>query len=225
MRDACSSKSFTAASPLGTLVLPCSMSQTAEVERPISAPISAKVRLQPSLSSDMRDAHVFIRPSLRQDVKLSQRLPVTAFRENTGMPKPPDMPNDLDTPGKRCKWWREYRKRTEDKKAFLQGKFAKSVKMSQGALSDFENGHSKGTENLHLICARLRLNAHYVEFGKGEPEAAYPQEPPNDPDPIPLSNAVIRQLSRLTPVELHYAESKLLTALQEIEKSRKRSGT
>jgi hypothetical protein len=219
--EACNATSFTAASPLGVLVLPCSMSQTAEVERPISTPISASVRSHLSRRSVMRDAHVLMQPSLRSGVNSSQRQNVTGFRENGGMPVPPDMPNDLDSPGKRCKWWRRYRQRTEDKSAFQQGNFAKTVKLSQGALSDFENGHSDATESLHLICARLRLNPYYVDTGKGEPEAAFPQEPPREPDQWPFKSVSLKRVTKLNSIELHYAESSLLSALQEIERSRK----
>lgn len=166
-----------------------------------------------------------MQPSLRSDVITSQRLGVTVFRENTGMPRPPEMPKDLDTPGKRCKWWRKYRQATEDRKAFQQGAFAKSIGMSQGALSDFENGHSEATEFLHLICARLRLNPHYVDNGKGEPESSFPQEPPKEDEQWPFSAVSIGRISKLNPIELHYAESRLLLAIQEIEKSRRSSGT
>lgn len=220
-----SSMSLTAASPLGVLVRPCSISQTADVDSPICAPISASVRSPCSLSSVMRDAQVLMQPSLRSDVNPSQRLTVTAFRENGGMPRPLDMPKDLSTPGKRCKWWRMYRQRTESKSKFQQGNFARSIGMKQGTLSDFENGHSDATAQLHLICAGLRLNAHYVQTGRGEPEASFPQEPPAEADALPFSSVIVRRLSKLTPVELHYAESKLLAALQEIENSRKSTGS
>lgn len=225
IRSRWSSTSFTAASPLGALVRPCSMSQTAETDKPISDPISARVRLQSVRRSDMRDAHVVMEPSLRQDVKNSQRLGVTTVRNNCSMPRPADMPNDLNTKGKRCKWWREYRQRTEDRKAFQQGKLAKSVGISQGALSDFENGHSNESEALHLICARLRLNPHYVETGRGEPEAAYPQEPPTEPEEWPFRSIRPAEIAKLNPIEFSYAENHLLMAIQEIKKARKKQGS
>ena len=97
--------------------------------------------------------------------------------------------------------------------------------MKQGTLSDFENGHSNATEYLHLICAGLRLNPHYVQSGRGEPEASFPQEPPREPEAWPLSGVILKRLAKLNPIELHYAESSLLAALQEIEKSRKTTGS
>lgn len=133
------------------------------------------------------------------------------------------MPPDLNTPGKRCKWWRIHRQQSEDRRRFAQSAFARSLKIKPGTLSDFENGHSDSTKDLHLICAGLRLNPHYVETGKGEPESSFPQEPPKEPDQWPFPAVSISAVAKLDPIELHYAESQLLSAIQEIQRNRRRT--
>lgn len=218
----CRSMSFTAASPLGVLVRPCSISHTADVDKPISSPISASVKSHLTRRSVMRDAHVVMEPILRLAEKISQRPGVTEFRENRQMPRPHDMPEDLNTPGKRCRWWREYRERTEPE-AFAQGRVAKDCRIAQGTLSDFENGSQKTCKNMHLLVAKLRLNPWWVENGKGEPEAGYPQEPPEEPNQWPVRAVPPKKISGLNDIEFSYAENRLLIAIQEIERARKSS--
>jgi len=153
--------------------------------------------------------------SLRESVELSQRLPVTAFRENTRMPRPTGLPAAFETIGKRARWWREFRKIERDV-------LAKRIKMSPSGLADFENGRSARTRKLHLIAAELRLNAHYLETGDGEPEAEYPQEAPPEANQWPFEAIPPSRLKKLNAIELNFAESKLLEALQKIETERRK---
>lgn len=162
----------------------------------------------------MRDAHVFMPPNIRQAVDSSQRLPVTEFRENTGMPKPPGMPDHRHTIGARVRWWREHRH-------IPRAALAKKVGYSTSGLSDLELGRSTKSERLHLIAAELRLNAHYIETGYGEPEAGFAQEPPSQPDEWPFPAVPQSRLKRYNRIERSYVETKLVQALNEIEAVRR----
>lgn len=213
-RDLCSSYSLSAASPVGSEVRPFSMSLTDDAARPTSAPISAKVS-PVERSSEIRPAHVVMRPSIRESVELSQRLPVTAIRKTIGMPRPKEMPNDLSTIGKRVRWWREYRKLERVELAQLCG-------MSPTALSDLELDRTKQGRYLHVIAANLHLNPHYLQKGKGEPEAEFVQEAPQEPA-WPFPGIARTRLEKLNTIERSYAETKLAEALGEIEAERRKS--
>lgn len=125
------------------------------------------------------------------------------------------MPKDLHTIGQRVRWWRERRKVSRAKLARLVG--YKSV----SGLSDLELGESNASEKLHLIAAHLGLNPHYIQTGEGEPESAFPQEPPPAGDEWPFPAVPKSRLRRLTKIERSYAETKLLEALAEIESERR----
>lgn len=211
--DLCSSCNLTAAPPLGSLVRPVSISLMADGERPTSSPIAASVN--PVVRrSETSDAHEVMRPSLRPAVDRSQRLPVTEFRDNSGMPKPPDMPREPATRGARVLYWRK-------KRGISRKNLAKEVGYSIGALSDLESGRSKSSEKLHLIAAALTLNPHYLDSGLGEPESAFPQEPPppqNDDFPFP---GLRSRLKRLNKIERGYLETEIHKTLDEIESERR----
>jgi len=215
--DLCNSYSNTAGVPLGSEVRPCSISLTAEGDSSIASPICASVMLARERRSEMKEAQgrVAISPSLRHAVDFSQRLPVTAFRNNQCMPRPPEMPKNLDTIGARVLWWRKFRK-------IPRSTLAKKVgyKSSSG-LSDLELGLSHGSEKLHLIAAELQLNPHYLESGKGEPELGHPQEPPPPPDEWPFPAVPRSRLKRLNKIERGYLETELLKALADIEIERR----
>lgn len=213
--DRCKESSFSAASPRGAPLLPCSMSLTDEAASPMRTPISDSVS-PVDRRSDIRDAHVVMRPSLRVPVELSQRRPVTGVRENCGMPRPKEMPSNLDTIGKRVRWWRGYRK--IDRKSL-----AKLCGMSTTALSDLELDRTEKGSFLHVIAANLRLNPHYLQTGKGEPEAEHAQEPPAQEAAWPLPGVPRHRVEKLNPIERSYAESALLTALAEIEAERRKA--
>lgn len=213
--DLCSSWSRTAASPFGSDVLSHSMSLTEDCDRPTSPPISPSF-MPRARKSLMRDAHVVIDPSLRPPVDRSQRLPVTALRDNLCMPRPPDLPK-FSSIGPRVKHWRIRR-------GFERKEFAKLVGMSYSGLADLENDRSKGGKQLHMIAARLRLNAHYLETDKGEPEADHAQDPPPEPTEWPFQSVPRIKLAKLSNIERSYAETKLLEAIQEIEAERRKRG-
>lgn len=190
------------------------MSLTDEGAKPIKEPISARVS-PVERRSDTRDAHVLMGPSLRQAVENSQRLPVTALRDNPDMPRPPDLPK-FDSIGRRIRYWRE--RRNIDRK-----EFAKLVGMSYSGLADLENDRSKGGKRLHIIAAKLRLNAHYLETDRGEPEAGFDQEPPAEPQTWPFATIPKSQIERLNSIERSYIETKVQHALAEIESERRKS--
>lgn len=214
--DLCSSYSFNAASPLGSAVRSHSISLMADGDSPTSRPMAARVMPVPR-RSETREDHVVdvaMRSSLRLAVDHSQRLPVTEFRENYGMPKPVDMPGNLKKIGQRVRWWRDYRK-------ISRRDLAKKVGYSYSGLSDLELGESTASEKLHLIAAELGLNPHYLETGDGEPEAGFPQEPPPPADDWPFPAISKSRFRRLNRIERSYAETKLLEALAEIEAERR----
>jgi len=212
--DLCRESSLSAASPRGALVRPHSISLIEDAVSPTRSPISLSVK-PVERRSEMRDAHVVMQPSLRNSEITCQRKTVTAFRNNSFMPRPKDMPN-LDSVGRRIRWWREYRKMS-------QGELAKGVKISQGTLSDLENDRQAGSGKLHLMAAKLGLNPHYLETGKGEPEADFPQEPQSEPVDWPFESISPAKLAKLNMIERSYAETKLLEALAEIEAERRKS--
>lgn len=212
--DLCSSYSFSAASPRGSLVRPHSISLTEDGASPTREPISANV-IPMERRSVIREAHVIMRPSVRESVDKRQRLPVTEFRDNGDMPRPKDMPDDLNTVGKRVRWWREKVRKMS------RVELAKKARMAPTTLADLENDRQDGSRKLHLIAAGLRLKAHYVETGKGEPEEEYAQESPEAP-PWPFPSVPVGKLDKLNLIERKYAEDRLLEALAQIESERRK---
>jgi transcriptional regulator with XRE-family HTH domain len=217
----CSSSNLTAASPLGSRVRPVSISLTDDGESPTRAPMAANVISFLERRSLMHEAQrvggtdsVVITPSLRHAVDLSQRLPVTVFRDNMTMPKPVDMPTNLDTIGARVAWWRKHRK-------ISRSRFAKDVGYSYSGLADLESSRSGASEKLHLIAAVLKLNPHYLQYNKGEPEAEYPQEPPPSGDEWPFPAIPRSKLKKLNKIERGYLETELLKVLMDIEAERR----
>ena len=164
----------------------------------------------------MRDAHVVMGPSIRNPEVICQRKADTAVRNNGFMPRPKDLPSNLLTVGQRVRWWRQHRR-------ISQGQFAKDVGISQGTLSDLENDRQAGSGKLHLMAAKLGLNAHYLEFGKGEPEAEYAQEAPPEAPEWPFEGIQPGRLAKLNMIERKYAEMKLQEALAEIEAERRKA--
>jgi transcriptional regulator with XRE-family HTH domain len=210
----CNSYNFTAASPTGADVRPFSMSLTDEVASPISAPISTNV-IPFRRRSEMRDDHVSMPASLRDSVVLCQRHSVTELRQNVGMPRPPELPK-LTSVGERVAWWREHR-------GMSRKELAAEVGSSSSALSDLEHGRTEKGTFLGKIASVLRLNIHYLETGDGEPEAAYPQEPPPKPEIWPFAGISPDVLKRYNRIELSYLETKLHEGVADIEAERRKS--
>lgn len=95
--------------------------------------------------------------------------------------------------------------------------------MSVTALSDLELDRTKKGSSLHLIAAQLRLNAYYLETGKGEPESEYAQEAPAEPPAWPFAGVTRTQIEKLNPIERKYAEVALQQALSDIETERRKA--
>lgn len=214
--DLCNSYRATAASPLGSAVRLCSISETVDGASPTREPISAKV-IPMERKSDTREAHVVIGRSIREPVISSQRVSVSAVRKNERMPRPKEMPKEIDLgpPGPRVRWWRKYRK-------LKPSELASACGMGVSTLTDLELGRTERGSYLHMIAAKLRLNAHYIETGKGEPESEYSQEPPAD-ESWPLPGVPRSEIAGLNAVERKYAEIALLEALETIRKERRKA--
>lgn len=214
--DLCNSWSRSAASPRGSAVRLSSISLTEEGASPTSCPISESV-IPLLRNSVTRDAHVVMCSSLREPVDYSQRPPVTVLRDNVWMPRPKEMPADLDSIGRRVRWWREYRKISRPKLAKLCGMGNAST------LSDLELDRTGKGGFLHLIAVHLKLNSQYLQTGKGEPEADVAQEPPPDDLAWPFDPSLRPRLSKLTRIEHKYLEMKLQEVLEEIETERRKT--
>ena len=211
----CKESSLSAASPFGSVVRPHSMSLTADGDNPMRVPIPESVQLRFERKSVIRDAQVIMTPSLRYAVDECQRSTVTAVRDTIAMPRPPNLPK-FDSIGPRVRWWREHR-------GFGRKEFAKLVGMSYSGLADLENDLTKASKRLHLIAAKLKLNPHYIETDKGEPEAEFAQEAPPEAQPWPFEDISRSRLDKLNMIERKYAETRLQEALAEIEAERRKS--
>lgn len=206
--DRCSSYSFTAASPRGVAVRPCSMSLTEDGARPISAPISARV-IPFARRSEMRDAQVVMRASLRDPVDRMQRHPVTAFRESMDMPKSAEIPK-FDSLGARITFWRERR-------GWGRSELARRAKIPYSTLADIEQGRQKSSTKLHQIAAALGVNVQYLATGKGEPEID--AAPTEDFWPFPFPR---EDLLELDDIELELVGLKLQRFIEEVRAKRVR---
>lgn len=166
----------------------------------------------------MRDAHVFMGPSLRVPVELSQRRSVTEFRDNTDMPRPPTLPANLETIGQRVRWWRAYRRLSRKELATACG-------MAPSTLGDLENDITVQGKYLHLIAAELRLRPEYIQSGTGEPESDSPPEPPASPaDDFPWMALGISksEFARFDNIERTFFLAKAFEAVAEIKNKRKK---
>lgn len=208
--DVCSDISAMAASPLGTSVLPLSMSLTEDGANPTNSPISASVS-PVDLRSEMRDAQVVTRSSLRYPITLLQRHSVTVFREGSGMPKPPDLPS-FDTLGARIAYWRKRR-------AWDRRELAKRAKIPYSTLAGIEDEDQKTSTKIPQIAAALGLNPIYLATDKGDPETLGAPSPIDEKDswPLPFSR---EELLELDPIELELAGLKFQRIIEEIRAKR-----
>ena len=156
----------------------------------------------------MRDAHVVMGPTLRKPVIHCQRQPVTEFRENGGMPRPPGLPR-FSTLGPRIRWWREHRGRD-------RREFARAVGIPYSTLADLENDRAKSTKKLRQIAEELRLRLDYLETDEGEPEVT--ASPAASEWPLP--GVPRERLERLTRIERELLAFKLRDILDDIEADR-----
>jgi len=161
----CKESSLSAASPVGDLLRPCSKSQTACGDNPILLPIAPRV--SPLLrKSEIRDDQVFmIPPSVRHPVHTGKRHLVTDVRDNADMAVGASEP-DFRTLAGRLKYWVERRK--EEKLYGSYKALARACTVSTSHISDLINGHQKSSTKLASIAAALRINAFWLESGKGE---------------------------------------------------------
>lgn len=195
------------------------MSLTEDCVSPMAAPISATV-IPFRRKSEMREDQVIMKDSIRNTDILCNRHSATEFRDNAqAMPRPPTLPT-FDALGPRVRWWRLHRGMT-------QPQLCKKVGISQSNLSGLENQKQHGSAAINRLAEALGVDAHYLETDEGDPEPRGPGQrlttPPSGELPSwwPFENVGKAQLTKLSKIELHYAESRLLEALQEITSSRK----
>jgi transcriptional regulator with XRE-family HTH domain len=140
----------------------------------------------------------------------SQRLPVTEFRHNGDMSRPPDLPH-FDTIGARIKWWRK-------KRGIERSDLAKRIGQKPSTLADLESGRSKDSQRIDLIAMHLGLNPVYLRTDKGDPEGAPQPMVADGPSEWPL----LTRLRDLDEIEQGYFEIQAQQLLQNIENARHR---
>jgi hypothetical protein len=215
-RVACRESSFNAASPLGSELRPCSKSHTDDGDRPTESPISSRV-MPRFLRSRMRDDHVFMPGILRNPVSESQRHSVTVIRETEGVGKFHKQfkrYTDCRTLGDRVGWWRE--ERSMDRRAL-----AKLLHIPYSSLSEIENNGQQGSAKVPLLATGLRINAHYLATGEGDPLdiAALPAVPDAAGE---LARMVTPELlSQLTQMEFELAQFRVRAVVEDILSGRK----
>lgn len=204
-RDRCSESNLRAASPRGDALLPCSMSLTEEVANPIASPMAASV-IPAARSSEMRDDHVTMRPTLRHPVTETQRHPVTVFRQNGRMAKNAYGQRFL-TLGDRVTHWRK-------KRGMKRRELADKAGLPYSSLSEIEQNRQEKSAHTPMIAKALRINAVYLSTDEGDPEDL--SVPMPEPSSWPLSFDVERFLA-LNDIERELAEVQFLRAIEKIE--------
>jgi transcriptional regulator with XRE-family HTH domain len=207
--DLCKSYSFSAASPRGTDVRPCSISLTDDGARPTREPISASV-IPFARSSEMRDAHVVMDHSRRDPVEFMQRHPVEAFGDAWAMPRPPDLPS-FELLGKRIAYWRE-------KRGWSRSELARRAKIPYSTLSGIEDGDQMTSTKVPQIAAALGVDANYLATDRGSPNPRSAADTEDSwPFPIPRE-----EIMDLDPIELELVGLKLQRIIEEIRSKRTR---
>lgn len=204
-RDLYSSSSFSAESPPGAELRPCSMSQMVDLVRPMAAPISAR------LSPDARnclilEAQSVIGPSVRDVVDQGQRPErsiVSAFRFNLGMDS--KELDQLDTLGKRLRFWRK-------KRGFSAPVLAERAGIRKTTLYGLENGGQLSSGSLGLLAEILRIRSKYLTTGQGTAEVGTPE--PSQEWPWTFDK---RRLNGLTEIEFELLNLTVLHKLEQLE--------
>lgn len=218
--DLCNSCSLTAASPLGSLERPLSMSLTDDCVSPMAAPISATV-IPFRRRSEMREDQVIMAASIRNTDILCNRHSATEFRKNVGMARPTDLPT-FDSIGARVRWWRRYR-------GLSQAQLAAKADISQSTLSGLENEEQVSSTKLNRLAEALQVNAHYLETDEGDPEPIGQLRTSTQAGQLPpwwpFKSIGKADLAGLNEVERSYAETQLAQALAMISSLRRKKGS
>lgn len=159
----------------------------------------------------MREAHVLMPHTLRHPVGLTQRPPVTGFRDNLRMPRPPDL-QKFDRLGDRIVHWRERR-------GMKRPELARLAKIPYSTLAELENNEQRSTTKITQIAAALRINAHYLATDKGDPEdlTALPASEYTADWPFPFPRSDLQEFDE---IELELAGLKFQKILDEIRSKR-----
>jgi transcriptional regulator with XRE-family HTH domain len=210
----CSASSFSAASPLGAELRPCSRSLTDDAASPIDSPISASV-IPFERRSEIREAHVIMAGSLRHPVDVVQRHAVTEFRQNTQMPK--------YVYEKRFALLRDRVRHWREKREYSKAELAELAKIPYSSLGEIENSDQASSKHTPALAKALRINAYYLATDEGDPEDLTIPAPAEEVWPI---TAVTKdRFLSLDETERELAELQLLRAIEKIEANRsKRRG-
>lgn len=94
--------------------------------------------------------------------------------------------------------------------------------LAPSTIYDIENGGSHSTTKLHKIANELRLNVHYLESGKGDPETGEGSEPPPDGWPFKFDRF---KYDRLPVRDRQAIEALVLTYISHCEVAREKRAT
>ncbi|MBX6381483.1 MAG: helix-turn-helix transcriptional regulator [Microbispora sp.] len=129
----------------------------------------------------------------------------------------PNRPTDLprfDLLGDRIVYWRERRGMT-------RSQLARLAKVPYSTLAEIESNKQKSTTKITQLAGALRVNAHYLATGKGNPEdlTSGPAESDSSDWPFPIDRS---ELMDLDEVELELVGLKLQKIVDEIRAKRPR---
>ena len=211
---ACNESSFSAASPLGSALLPFCKSQMEEGERPTESPISSRV-MPRFRRSRMRDDHVFMPRIVRNPVLHCQRDSVTAVRDNKYMRKFKHY-RECITLGDRIVFWREAR-------GLKQAQLARLLRIPTSSLSEIENNGQRNSAKTPMIAAALEINAQYLASGEGDPLDVKAVPAPHDAVGELARMVLPEDLAKLTQTEFALAQFQVREVVNDILKARKPS--
>lgn len=202
-RARCKSNNFTADSPRGSAVRPCSMSDMEEGASPTSPPISAKVIpffRRRSVTSDAQA--IAMGATLRLPAVLCQRQPTTAFRDNWLM-----LGNE--TFGDRVKKLRGQMSRRA---------LSKKSHVPESTIADIENKHREKSEHAKALADALGVTLAELLIGSS-PEGS---PAPSPPQVWPFEELALADIEPLDAIERSYVEQAALKALYKIRSERRR---
>jgi len=98
---------------------------------------------------------------------------------------------------------------------------AERVGLRPSTIYDLERGDSKSTKKLHVIAAVLRVNVHYLEYGKGVPEdMTAPDQPIQSGWPFKFERS---RFDNLSTKDRGAIEAAVLGFVEQLERSRSRT--
>gem|GEM_PF-6328077 len=89
-------------------------------------------------------------------------------------------------------------------------------------LAGIENGDQKGSTRLHVIAAKLAVNVHYLESGKGEPEDLTWHPEVSVPQEWHFLEELKEKISDYNDIERDVVHLHVLKAIQKVENGRRK---